>query len=518
MLIVAALLLALVAPGDQGRRIRGVAIPDVVAASCSDNDVATAVSAQVNGGTVRIPAGDCTWDAAVSVPNTKGITIRGAGVGVTIIRVDASLNDNTDRLRLFNIRTAAGNALARLTAMTISSEGLGFVNGVGDQSAGQCTGSCAPVHVWGTGLDRYRIDNIHFSNVKRIGLMVSNSNAANGTPSGHEFSGLTDNNIIECSAVEDTSCTGWVHYSGPAWNNGVSLAANVTAGWGLEFTRPVERETNTAHYVEANEFRFHTFAQNGAIEVYGGGRVVWRYNTHDGPTIGWHGVDSGGHRGTLWGSAYGNTIACTDASAIHWRSGIGVMFGNDYTGTGNCGVVAMATYRARPQQFHSGQGQCDGLSALDGNVGSGTNAGWPCLDQPGWFFGDADGGSAVQMPVYIWDNQLGASEFTVGQAEVDPQYDDTHQCNREWFLYNASFNGASTVNSCATGGVGIGTRAQMDAITSPTNYVGFWVTDEGGNWNTVSGGANDGRLYTASGGSWSVYYTPYTYPHPLKAP
>jgi hypothetical protein len=76
----------------------------------------------------------------------------------------------------------------------------------------------------------------------------------------------------------------------------------------------------------------------------------------------------------------------------------------------------------------------------------------------------------------------------------------------DYFNEKSPFNGTS--------GVGIGTRAQMNAITSCAEYTGFWVTDEG-NWNTSNGATPDGRLYQCRSRAWVLAYTPYTYPHPL---
>jgi hypothetical protein len=73
-------------------------------------------------------------------------------------------------------------------------------------------------------------------------------------------------------------------------------------------------------------------------------------------------------------------------------------------------------------------------------------------------------------------------------------------------------------------GTGVGTRAQMDAITSCTETVEeapgdpgtasvfFWVTDEG-EWNSTNGATADGRLYRCNpANTWELFYTPLAYP------
>jgi hypothetical protein len=46
--------------------------------------------------------------------------------------------------------------------------------------------------------------------------------------------------------------------------------------------------------------------------------------------------------------------------------------------------------------------------------------------------------------------------------------------------------------------------------------VGYWATDQG-NWNTFNTN-EEGELFTCtSTNTWSLKYTPYTYPHPLEA-
>ena len=62
-------------------------------------------------------------------------------------------------------------------------------------------------------------------------------------------------------------------------------------------------------------------------------------------------------------------------------------------------------------------------------------------------------------------------------------------------------------------GVGYGTYAAMMAITPTTEGVGFWVTA------TETLYRAEYESESGSGGTlaWVPYYTPYTYPHPLRA-
>lgn len=64
-------------------------------------------------------------------------------------------------------------------------------------------------------------------------------------------------------------------------------------------------------------------------------------------------------------------------------------------------------------------------------------------------------------------------------------------------------------------GVSVGTKASMNAYTPSFTGYGWWVTDEG-SWNTTLPANTSGVLYRWSGSAWVLFYTPYTYPHPLR--
>lgn len=87
-----------------------------------------------------------------------------------------------------------------------------------------------------------------------------------------------------------------------------------------------------------------------------------------------------------------------------------------------------------------------------------------------------------------------------------------------WVMRSGTFDG--TGSSTAGGGVGCGTLANRPATC--TTGVGYWATNQ--SCSDMSGmiGANpatpiSGTLYKCTAtDTWTSYYTPYTYPHPLR--
>ena len=78
--------------------------------------------------------------------------------------------------------------------------------------------------------------------------------------------------------------------------------------------------------------------------------------------------------------------------------------------------------------------------------------------------------------------------------------------NSNWWNYKTGFNG--------TAGIGRGPIASRPDTC--TTGVGYWATDQG-SWNTKLPANTSGSLYKCTApNTWTLYYTPYTYPHPLR--
>jgi len=130
-------------------------------------------------------------------------------------------------------------------------------------------------------------------------------------------------------------------------------------------------------------------------------------------------------------------------------------------------------------------------------------------------------------------NNTGSMQF-FAMLEEDPGYPALYQVGRgqNQTLYPAYVWGNTIAPSLNQGGLCSNAAANMvqlnrdvyvpsSGTTLPTTCSigqGYWKTDAGGNWDTTNATADDGALYKCtSTNHWDLYYTPYTYPHPLQA-
>jgi hypothetical protein len=438
---------------------------DINATSCSQRDVQSVVNTAVNGDRVLVPPGTCTWSSGVAIPPTKGITLQGAGEGAdgTTIVYNAPGSD------LIFAQIGAGNAVTRITNFKFDGNSLG----TGSQQG------IVTIDATANALDSFRVDHIT--------LVNPGGNGVRGImvwAHTRDFSGLIDHFTCVKRTSKPVQCVAVDGESGI--NNRTS------------FSRPLSLGTNHAVYIEDSIFDYAgADPADGALDAYNGARYVFRHNTLIHTWLGHHGFDTG-EMGVGGFEIYGNTSVNNDPGTLSFwmgwfRSGVGVIFDN--TATGNMGGIALTNYRSCPGTW----ALCDGTFA-GGDENQPAQQGYACLDQVGHQFTQALNGVNTLYGLYSWNNSKNGNPEDAGIANTCARLSLHLQYDRD--VYTSVAGGGP---GKGTSGVGRGTLAQRPASCvqeAGTAGPGYFATDT----NT---------LYKCQGGSWTSYYTPYTYPHPL---
>jgi hypothetical protein len=518
------------------------------AASCSETDVAKAVSQARDGDTVTIPACPLgvSWTSVLTV--TKAINLLGSGQDKTVIIDGLSRAGCKGNSPIFmNVKSHLPWRLADFTL----------------QGSAPDPGQCSQ-HIRVAGASHsFRIDDITFSNMQTTAI------ATNG-----DLWGVIDH------------CT----FNGNRHLRGILIQHDQwqeVGGFGdNSWAQPDTMGTAQAVYVENCVFNIANPAGAGSVACQGGGRCVARYNQLQ--TLGTHGTESSGRqRGVRQFEVYNNTVRdlgnSITGAVMMVRGGTGLIFNNTVTTAFPANypnLAALSIFRETDAFFPWGRapskykGACDGTGPLDSNdgtiyaggivpsTGNSTtdylvitpNPGWatnqwasatgwysirnltegwgasikqnddhtvttypksqpgnithtwnpgdqwqilkvyPCIDQPGRGVGDylSGNGSAPPTPTG-WPHEA-----------IDPIYAWGNTRNGQPFYLHAFYNHVQPNRDYyddRTGGVTTGLSSARPKTCTP--LAAYWATDQ----NT---------LYQCSAtNTWTVYYKPYTYPHPL---
>jgi len=443
------------------------------AISCSVSDVSFAITAATTGDIVSVPAGDCTWNSAVSI--SKGIQLIGAGIGKTNITCSTPYC-------IYSDGGAANNV--RVSGFTFNYAGSGaylvVMNGTG-----------------------WRVDHNRLIG----GLGDGESVVGRSNVSGMFPYGLVDHNQMQNLGV---LVMGSYAMLGENNQQHVLWAQNPAMG-------------GTAYvYIEDNTFTKTVDGVSNAVDANYGGRYVFRYNTittnaglNTALYLENHSVQ-GNNRATQRWEIYGNIINNLSSNVYYpfrIRGGTGVILYNSVIG--NWTVDGIAFDNVRSYSAVGDGGLCNGVSTWDGNEDA---YGYPCRDQIGrgydtvlWSHSPVGAYAQPIMPAY------GAINRTESNTEVPFEVINNSanhiKANRDYYGYNASFDG--------TTGVGAGTLAARPATC--TTGVGYWATNQNTSSLTGMVGVDpatpiSGTLYKCTAtNTWTLYFTPYTYPHPLTA-
>lgn len=480
----------------------------VTALTCLSTDVQTALNTAVDGDTVQIPAGACTWASTVSIP-AKAITVLGAGSQVIVGGNDITvISDGVSHSPTDNPTLSVSTTLNK----SIRISGITFKNGTGNP--GSFNGA---LRMSGT-TTSLRVDHCHF----QIGPIMVDV----GGPIG-----VFDHNLVD-SGTSPGSVTNWVRMEQSSWQGVGTFGDN-------SWATPSNLGSGNSLYLEDNII-------NGGFvnDCINGGRYVIRHNTINNGVIQEHSTGSGQrHRGCRAWEDYQNAFVCgtgctaNGSGAVNFdahfmTAGTGVIWG-DTASQGFTNFATLRNNRSNNQTYTqsptpSGWGYC-------GTAFNGTGSNWDqnlvaangyaCLDQIGRGVGDLMAGDFPPFgpgatntttgtvawlhqalePIYEWLNTWTAVPNNPGQF-WSVAGGAVIGSNRDFYNYTPSFNGST--------GVGSGVLANRPATC--TQGVAYWATDQG-SWNT-SGSGGQGQLYICSSlNTWTLYYVPYTYPNPLIA-
>lgn len=496
-------------------------------ADCSFSAWQAAVNSAVDGDTIQGPVagGSATWSSMLDTHKT--LILDGRGCTVTL--------SGNDAIRMWATNT---NFNPRITNWTFTgTNGQGAVSAEG-------------------GHPRFRIDHNTFTNLSVRAIEIDFQSDNNYTTYPTQTYGVIDHNTITNSnSTPAINIYGrndrW--FDDPNWGSANAMyVENNTITWTSGIVGPGNQDAIDGEMGSRQVFRFNEVT-DGQVVCHDLGstgqarscRITERYNNNFHSDV----VDSNAFAALSYrggnGFDFNNSIPISSNGTHGWQRAISTQIFR-LTNPGGAGVPQNFAIGAAAHyvcsSFHgwcsTGNKTCAFNSDCASNVCNFTTSpptdaacgtgyiriqnidgpgpsptGYPARDQIAVSKDDPTtrAQTAAGEPNYSWNNTdpLNGNAVITGTTAVDVLTDGSYiQANREY--YQQVTSGCSGTQAT---GVCVGTLAARAA--NCTKGVGYWATDQG-SWNQ-SGSGGQGQLYVCTAtNTWTLYYTPYTYPHPLQ--
>jgi len=480
----------------------------ISAASCNESDVRTALGKAKTGSTVVIPScpAGATWTTPEYFTAPANFTLEGQTVctGNGSVRSPISCTDKT--LLVDGIDRSSGDP--PMLAITTSAAGTFRMTGITIGWGGGTVTYNGSFRFGGKSV-KARVDHIHFNGINA--LAFSHYDPVRG--------------VFDHILLDGSTGSGWRDYGDTASSGNLDWSEATGLG--------------TSDFMFFENSTFNT-ASNDCQQ---GGHWVVRFSTFNNGGVQTHPTGGAGQaRGCRAWELYQNTFqnpTTNQFNVFFLSAGTGVVWGNTASSSNWSNFVTLHSMRRNNSTYPEGApphgwGYCGtSFHGTGSNWDQNTNTttGYHCMDQPGQGRGDLLTGSFPNLcdstsgqcaihnyngswpnealePIYEWQNVFeGRTFWSVYET-------DAFFANVDYYLWcNASSRtGCRSFNG--TVGVGSGTLASRPSTC--TTGVAYWATDQG-NWNH-SGSGKQGELFKCSArNTWTLFYTPYIYPHPLDA-
>jgi hypothetical protein len=364
----------------------------ITASGCSQAAVQAAINTAVDGDTVVVPSGSCTWTSPVSISG-KGIHVKGQSKGSVQITHSAGQADlieiNSDashHVELSNMRFLPGSVSNPAFYITV-----------------------------GNGRGKPPLIHDNYFRVQDFGVSCIRWGARNGVIWNNEFESLDPNGAGSgCIPIkaEDPA-------SDVSWQTPSTFGANDVNG-----------DSNV--YFENNTFRKIVLQ---SLDPDGNARIVVRYNLFDNSGMASHGADTGPD-GMRHAEIYNNNFVFTSSGTgynfplpLNWWIYI----------RGGSWVIADNTIANISSQMWGDKSE---FVATVQNLRrpAGPYPCWTTYPAPRQFGQGHNGTSYISEPSYIWNNTGGGVQ-TPGLSDYDPdgcgadrKTSDFIRPNRDYFV------------------------------------------------------------------------------------